>query len=166
MIVVAFSVTDKANQVRFFKKTFLIANISPEIVFGMLSLTLSNTDINFLGRELRWRTYITEEALLTTRRVQLVGKKMLAAVMLDLKGETFIVYVTSLSSDTLPISPPLGLDVHLFYRLQVSGLIAEKAFTKVPTEYSDITHVFSPDLAFKLPEHIGINNHAIELLNG
>ena len=34
MVVAAFSVIDKANQVRFFKKTFLVANISPKVVFG------------------------------------------------------------------------------------------------------------------------------------
>ena len=48
MVVAAFSVTDKANRVRFFEKTFLVANIRPEVVFGMLSLTLSGTDIDFL----------------------------------------------------------------------------------------------------------------------
>ena len=36
MIVAAFLVTDKTNQVRFFEKIFLVANISPEVVFGML----------------------------------------------------------------------------------------------------------------------------------
>ena len=30
--------TDKANRVRFFEKTFLVANISPEVVLGMLFL--------------------------------------------------------------------------------------------------------------------------------
>ena len=53
MVVAVFSVTDKANQVWFFEKTFLVANFSPEIVFEMLFLTLSSANINFLGRELR-----------------------------------------------------------------------------------------------------------------
>ena len=52
MIVAAFSVVDKANQVRFFEKTFLVANVSPEVVFGMPFLTLSGKDIDFLGQEL------------------------------------------------------------------------------------------------------------------
>ena len=52
IVVAAFSVIDKANQVRFFKETFLVANVSPEIVLGMLFLTLSNADIDSLGREL------------------------------------------------------------------------------------------------------------------
>ena len=53
MIVAVFSVTDKANWVRFFEKIFLLANINPEVVLGMSFLTLSGADVNFLGRELR-----------------------------------------------------------------------------------------------------------------
>ena len=53
MVVTAFSVTDKANRVRFFEETFLVANISLEVVLGMLFLTLSGADVNFSGRELR-----------------------------------------------------------------------------------------------------------------
>ena len=45
----ALSVVDKANRVKFFEKTFLMANISPEVVFRMLFLTLSNANIDFLG---------------------------------------------------------------------------------------------------------------------
>ena len=33
MVVAAFSVEDKANRVKFFEETFLLANVSPEVVF-------------------------------------------------------------------------------------------------------------------------------------
>ena len=56
MVVIAFSVTDKANQVRFFKETFLVANISLKVVLKMLFLTLSAANIDFLGWELWWKT--------------------------------------------------------------------------------------------------------------
>ena len=52
MVVVAFLVTDKTNPVTFFEKTLLVANVSPKVVFGMLFLTLSGTDVDFLGWEL------------------------------------------------------------------------------------------------------------------
>ena len=52
MVVAAFLVEDKANQVRFFEETFLVANVSPEVVLGMLFLTLSSVDIDFSGWEL------------------------------------------------------------------------------------------------------------------
>ena len=86
--------------------------------------------------------------------------------MLDPESETFVVHVASLSSDASPSSSPLELDVHPSRRPHVSGLIAEEAPTKVPAEYSDFADVFSPDLASELPEHTGINDHAIELVDG
>ena len=52
MAVAAFSVTDKANQVRFFEETFLVANISPKVVIRILFPNLSGADIDFLGQEL------------------------------------------------------------------------------------------------------------------
>ena len=52
MVIAAFSLTDQANRVRFFEKTFLVANISPDVVLGMLFFTLSDVNIDFLKREL------------------------------------------------------------------------------------------------------------------
>ena len=49
MVVAAFSLKDKANRVRFFEETLLVANVSPEIVLEMLFLTLNGADINFSG---------------------------------------------------------------------------------------------------------------------
>ena len=176
MVVAAFSVEDKANRVRFFEETFLVANVSPEVVLGMPFLTLSGADVDFSGWELRWRTYTTKKALPTTRRVELVGKKEFAAAALNPKHETYVVHVASLNvypSRKPQISgliaeeaPVASLDVHPSRRPQISSLIAEEAPTKVPAKYSDFADVFSPDLASELPEHTGINNHAIELVEG
>ena len=112
-----------------------MANVSPEVVLGMPFLTLSGADVDFSGRELRWKTYTIEEALPTTRRVELVGKKEFAAAALDSESETFVVHVASLSSNASPSSSPLELNVHPSRRPHVSGLIAEVAPTKVPGEY-------------------------------
>ena len=117
-------------------------------------LTLSGADVDFLGWEL------TEEALPTTKRVELVGKKEFAAAELDPEYETFVVHKTSLSS-----TPLTDTDVHPSRIPQIAGLIAEEAPTKVPAEFADLA-VFSPDLASELPEHIGINDHTIELVDG
>ena len=48
LIVVSFSIIDKANQVRFFEKTFLMTNVSSLVVLRMLFLTLSVADVDFL----------------------------------------------------------------------------------------------------------------------
>ena len=158
MVVAAFSMEDKANRVGFFEKTFLVANVSPEIVLGMPFLTLSGADVDFSGRELRWRTYTTEEVLPTTRRVELVGKKEFAAALLDPEHETYVVHVAFLRS--IPLA---SLDVHPFWETQISSLIAEVAPTEVPAKYSDFADVFSPDLATKLPGHTEFNTHTIDL---
>ena len=164
MVVAAFSVKYKINRVRFFEETFLVANVSPEVVLWMPFLTLSDADVDFLGWKLRWRTYTTKEALPTTRRVELVGKKEFAAAALDPEHETYIINVGSVSFDASPSSFPL--DIHHFWKPEISGLIAEEALTKIPAEYSDFADIFSPDLASELSEHTGINNHAIELVDG
>ena len=49
MVVAAFSVIDKINQVRFFEETFLVANVSPKVVLRMPFLTLSGADVDFSG---------------------------------------------------------------------------------------------------------------------
>ena len=46
VVVAAFSLTDKTNRVRFFEKTFLVANINPKIVYDMFFLTLSGADVD------------------------------------------------------------------------------------------------------------------------
>ena len=162
MVVTAFSMEDKANRVRFFEETFLVANVSPEVVLGMPFLTLSGADVDFSGRELRWRTYTTEEVLPTTRRVELVGKKEFAAAALDPEHGTYVIHVASLSFAPLVASP----DIYPSQRPQISGLIAEEAPTKVPTKCLDFADVFSSDLASELPEHTKINNYTIELVEG
>ena len=92
-----------------------------------------------------------------------MDKKEFAAAALDPEHEIYIVYVGSVSSNMLPSSSPL--DVHSFWRPQISDLIAKEAPIKIPAEYSDFADIFSLDLMFKLPEHIGINNHVIKLVD-
>ena len=84
--------------------------------------------------------------------------------MLDPRHKTYIVYVGSISPDASSSSSPL--DVYPLKRSQISGLIAKEAPTKVSAKYLDFADIFSPDLAFKLFEHTGINDHAIKLVDG
>ena len=53
IIVAAFLVIDKANQVRFFEEPFLVTNVSLKVVFKMPFLTLSGINIDFLDQKLR-----------------------------------------------------------------------------------------------------------------
>ena len=105
-----------------------------------------------------------------------MGKKEFAAAVLDPEHETYVIHVASLDvhpSQRPQISglvaeeaPVASLNVHPSRRPQISGLIAKEASTKVPADYLDFADVFSPDLAFELPKHTGINDHAIKLVEG
>ena len=68
-------------------------------------LTLSNADIQFARKELTWRSYITAEALPTTKRVEIIDKKEFTKAALDENVEAFVVHVTSLSLNSMPIHP-------------------------------------------------------------
>ena len=47
MVVSIFSLSDKDDRERFFKESFLLADIKPNIVLGMFFLILSNIDVDF-----------------------------------------------------------------------------------------------------------------------
>ena len=72
MVIAAFQIVDKLGRSRFFQETFLLADISMEVVLGMPFLSFSNADVQFAEKELTWKTYTTEEALPTTRQVEII----------------------------------------------------------------------------------------------
>ena len=51
-MIAVFSVIDQANRGRFFEETFLVANVSPDVVLKISFFTLNDADISFLKREL------------------------------------------------------------------------------------------------------------------
>ena len=75
-----------------------------------------------------------------------------------MEHETFVIYVAALSVY-------LGDEVHPLRKAQIAHLKANKAFSKVPSKYTDFADVFFLKLAAKLLEHTGINDHAIELVD-
>ena len=151
MMVMAFSVTDQADKVRFFEEIFLVANVSPDVVLGMLFLTLNGVDIDFLKKKLQWRSYIIKEALPTTKQVELVGKKEFTAAAFDLVHETFVVHVVFLKS----CSSTQEGDVHPSHRAQIATLVANEAPSFILTKYSNFANVFSPELASKFLNTLG-----------
>ena len=52
MVIAVFLVINWADKIKFFEKTFLIANFSLNMIFKILFLTLNSRDINFLKRKL------------------------------------------------------------------------------------------------------------------
>ena len=155
MVLASFQVEDKLRRARFFRETFILPNISAEIVLGMLFLTLSNVDVQFVGKELIWRSYTTVEALTTTKHIELINKKEFAKAALDEKSETFVIHVTF---------PNLVPRIHLDKAAQIASLLTEKV--KILDEYSDFTDVFSEEKALVLPERTELTECTINLENG
>ncbi len=158
MIVSIFLMSDKDGRERFFKESFLLADIRPDIVLGIPFLTMSNADIDCQARDLQWRSYTIGEVLPSTKQVELIGKIEFAAAALDSEHKAFIVHVAALSVDS-------GDEVHPSKRAQIAYLKANKAPTEIPSEYADLVDVFSPKLAVELPEHTKTNDHAIEFVD-
>ena len=55
--------------------------------------------------------------------------------------------------------------MHPLRKTQIAQLKADKASSKVSSEYADFANIFSPKLAAKLPKHTRINDYAIELVD-
>ncbi len=55
--------------------------------------------------------------------------------------------------------------MHSLRKAQIAHLKADEVPSKVFGEYVDFADVFSPKLAAELPEHTGINNHTIKLVD-
>ena len=156
IVIAECSVKDKLGRVQFFQETFLLANISLEVILRMLFLTLSKADIRFAERELVWRTYTAAEALPTTRRVEIIDKREFAVAAPNTDDEIFVVHVAALAK-------PIIMPIHPSRQAQVTTLRSEK--TGICIEYSNFFNVFSSDSMAELPKHTGINNHPIDLLD-
>ena len=52
IIVSTFSMSDKDNKEKVFEKSFLLADLKPDIVLEMLFLTMSNVNIDFKAWDL------------------------------------------------------------------------------------------------------------------
>ena len=101
---------------------------------------------------------------MTTKRIELVGKKEFAVAALDLEYETFVIHVASLFNASFS-SILLNANIYPFCKPQIADLIAGKAFTKISNKYIDFADIFFPDLVSKLLRHTGINDYAIKLVD-
>ena len=82
-----------------------MANTKFEVVLGMPFLKISNANIAFNKKTLMWKSYTTNEALPTTKRVQLVDLKEFVIAALDADSETFVVHVTIWEREKMAMDP-------------------------------------------------------------
>lgn len=67
MVIIIFVVKDKKNKFYFFKKTFLLFNLSMNVIFKMLFLALSNIKVNFLELKIFEKIYTLRKTILTMK---------------------------------------------------------------------------------------------------
>ena len=165
MILASFQVKDKLGRARFFQETFLLADVSVEMVLGMSFLILSNADIQFPEKEFTWRSYTIAEALPTTKQVELIDKKEFVKAALDKESNIFVMHVAALEAllSGMTIYPSQAAQILNSDPVHVAGLKKDKALTEVPTKYSDFSDVFSEKKALVLPEQSDLNEYAIKL---
>ena len=125
------------------------------MVLGILFLKISNADVVFGEETLMWKLYTTKKTLPTIKQVQLVNPKELVIAALDADSETFVVHMAIREWEKMAIN--------LDRKAQVGALLFDKALTEVPAEYSNYSNVFLSENATKLPENIGMSEHAIKL---
>ncbi len=53
MVVSTFSILDKDGKERFFEKSFLLADVKPDVMLGIFFLTMSNANIDFQAQDLQ-----------------------------------------------------------------------------------------------------------------
>ena len=108
---------------------------------------------NLPRKKLIWRSYIIAEALPTTKRVEIIDKKKFAKLALDKHIEAFVIYVTSLNFNSMPIYPA--------QEAQIILLVIEEM--QILSEYLDFSDVFLEKKASILPKATNLNQHAIKL---
>ena len=158
MVVSTFSILNKDERERFFKRSFLLANIQPDVVLRMFFLTINNVDIDFQAWDLQQKSYTTRNIFLTTRQFELIGKKVFAIAALNLEHKTFVVYRAVLCID-------FDNNVYISKKAQMAYLKVNKALIKVLSKYTDFIDILLPKQAAKLPKHIKINNHTIKFVD-
>ncbi len=98
MVLAGFVVQNKLRKIWFCDETFLLADTNMEVVLEMPFLILSNANMQFVEKELEWKSYITARVLYTTKRVDLIDKKEFAITALDKNTEMFMVYIATFSA--------------------------------------------------------------------
>ena len=98
MMLVGFSVQNKLEKVWFLDETFILADISMEVVLEMSFCTLPDINVQFVEKKLKWKSYTTAKALPITKRVELIDKQKFATTALDKNTKTFVIHVIILSA--------------------------------------------------------------------
>ena len=155
MVIADFQVKDKISRPRFLQKTFLVTNTKFDVILGMLFLKISNADMLFDKEIFTWKIYTTNNALPTTKQVQIVDSEEFVIAALDINNKMFVMHITIWKQEEIP--------VYFENQAQIRALLFDKASTEVPAAYSNYNNIFSVEYAIEFLENTKINKHAIKL---
>ena len=88
--------------------------------------------------------------------MEIIDKKEFAAVALNADDKSFLLYIAALAK-------PMTMPIYSSCQAKVALLTSEE--TRISTEYSDFSNVFSLDSAVELLEHTKINDHPLNPLD-
>ena len=82
-----------------------MADTKFKVILGMPFLKISNADVAFSEGTLTWKSYTTNKALPTTKRVRLVDPKEFVIAALDANSKTFVVHVAIREREEMATNP-------------------------------------------------------------
>lgn len=129
MALEEFLLQNSLRKVRFFEKTFLLANINMELILKMLFLSLSNANFQFSARKFTYKSYISNEALAIFRQVKLIQKYKFTKTAFDKNTETFIIGIFVIKAILLKML------LHFFHIFWLATYQQDKAITKILLEF-------------------------------
>lgn len=134
IVIVMRQISDEFGRARFFQETFLLANISLDVILKILFRTFSNVVIFFQDKKITRRSYTVAKALPTICWVEIIDEKKFATAALNKNIKAFVVYVAFLDLGS-------KMRIHPAQEVQIVLLIAEEV--AIPAEYLNFADVFS-----------------------
>lgn len=81
-----------------FQEIFLITNTVIEVILGMFFLAFSKVKINFADQKLNWKTDTLNNALLTTKQIEMIDQRDFIAAALALDKKAFVIHIAYLET--------------------------------------------------------------------
>lgn len=98
IVLAMFKIEDKKEKFCYFDKIFLLANFIINVVLMMLFLSFNNVKMNFLELKIFFKNLHSYKSISIIKKVKLVKKKQFATIALNLKKESYIIYIVRFSS--------------------------------------------------------------------
>lgn len=102
-----------------------------KILLKMLFLFFCDINICFTNNKLEWKKYIV---FINKKRVKIVYWKEFITAALNLKEESFVIYIFSLSTK--------DINIHQSKRVSIASVLKDKALVDILSDYTNYTNIF------------------------